>query len=141
VPIPKEGQRSASAAGAAWVMSAQSDNKDEAWTFLSWLQSTDGGQQIYTASGEILPALQSTAHSDAFLNAGKPPANRQAFLTEGENAKPGRLGYFPEWGELSGSVISPALEQIWSGEATPEEVLPQLCEDVNAFLTDNGFPK
>jgi ABC-type glycerol-3-phosphate transport system substrate-binding protein len=32
VPIPEDGQRSASAAGAAWVMSAQSDNKEEAWT-------------------------------------------------------------------------------------------------------------
>ncbi|MCB0075719.1 MAG: extracellular solute-binding protein, partial [Caldilineaceae bacterium] len=63
VPIPAGGQRSASAAGAAWTMSALSDNKDAAWTFLSWLQSTDGGQRIYTESGEILPALQSTAKS------------------------------------------------------------------------------
>jgi multiple sugar transport system substrate-binding protein len=141
VPIPEDGQRSASAAGAAWVMSSGSDNKDAAWTFLSWLQSTDGGQKLYTASGEILPALQSTAHSDAFLNTGTPPENRQAFLTEGENAKAGRLAYFPEWNELSGSIISPALQQIWSGEMTAEEVLPQLCEDVNAFLADNGYPK
>ena len=141
VPIPDGGQRSASAGGAAWVMSAQSDNKEEAWEFLSWLQSTDGGQHLYTASGEIFPALASTARSDAFLSADQPPANRQAFLTEGDNAKVGRFGYFPEWGELSGSVISPQLERIWSGEATPEEVLPELCEAVDAFLAENGFPK
>ena len=67
VPIPADGQRSASAGGAAWVMSSGSDNKDEAWTFLSWLQSTEGGQYLYTQSGEIFPALQSTARSDAFL--------------------------------------------------------------------------
>jgi multiple sugar transport system substrate-binding protein len=141
VPIPEGGQRSAAADGAAWVMSAASDNKDEAWTFLSWLQSTDGGQRIYTASGEILPALQSTARSDAFLQSADPPANRQAFLTEGENAKVGRNGYFPEWSELGGSVISPALQRIWSGEATPEEVVPELCEQIDAFLADNGYPK
>ncbi len=141
VPIPADGQRAASAGGAAWVMSSGSDNKDEAWTFLSWLQSTDGGQRIYTESGEIFPALQSTARSDAFLKADAPPANRMAFLIEGENAKVGRFGYFPEWGELNGSIINPTLEQIWAGEASPEEVVPGLCEQVNAFLADNGYPK
>ena len=141
VPIPEGGQRSASAGGAAWVMSAGADNKDAAWTFLSWLQSTDGGQRLYTASGEIFPALQSTARSDAFLKPDVAPANRQAFLTEGENAKVGRFGYFPEWDELNSSIISPVLEQIWVGDAQPADVLPGMCEQVNAFLADNGYPK
>lgn len=141
IPIPQGGQRSAGAGGAAWVMSALSDNKDEAWEFLSWLQSTDGGQRLYTASGEIFPALASTARSDAFLNMDLPPTNRQAFLTEGENAKVGRFGYFPEWGELNGSIIGPGMERIWSGEESPEAVLPEICEAVDAFLAANGFPK
>ncbi|NOZ73007.1 MAG: sugar ABC transporter substrate-binding protein [Chloroflexi bacterium] len=141
VPIPKGGQRAASAGGAAWVMSSASDNKEEAWEFLSWLQSTEGGQKIYTASGEIFPALRSVARSDAFLKANQPPANRQAFLTEAENAKVGRFGYFPEWGELNGSIISPAMQRIWAGEATPAEVLPALCEEVDAFLASNGYPQ
>ena len=141
VPIPEGGQRSASAGGAAWTMSSFSDNKDAAWTFLNWLQSTEGGQAIYTSSGEILPALQSTAKSDAFMAASDIPTNRQAFITEGENAKTGRIGYFAEWNELNGSIIGPALESIWSGEAAPAEVLPGLCEDVDAFLAQNGYPK
>ena len=141
VPIPAGGQRSASAGGAAWVMSSGSGNKEAAWTFLSWLQSTDGGQNLYTASGEIFPALRSTARSDVFLAQDQPPANRQAFLTEGDNAKVGRFGYFPEWGELDGSVISPGMQRIWSGEATPEEALPEICAQVDAFLAENGYPK
>jgi multiple sugar transport system substrate-binding protein len=141
VPIPDGGQRSASAVGAAWTMSAGSDNKDAAWTFLSWLQSTDGGQRVYTASGEILPALQSTANSDVFLGSEDPPANRQAFITEGENAKPGRIALIPEWNELNGSIINPAMQQIWVGDAAPADALPALCEQVNTFLADNGYPK
>jgi multiple sugar transport system substrate-binding protein len=141
VPIPQGGQRSAAAGGAVWVMSALSDNKEEAWSFLSWLQSPDGGQKIYTDSGEIFPALQSTAHSDSFLKADAPPANRRAFLTEGENAKPGRFGYFPEWEELDGSIIKPGLQRVWSGEVTAEEALPRICEEVDAFLAANGYPK
>jgi multiple sugar transport system substrate-binding protein len=141
VPTPKGGQRAASAGGAAWVMSAGSDNKEEAWTFLSWLQSTDGGQKMYTASGEIFPALRSTARSDAFLEADQPPTNRQAFLTEGENAKVGRFGYFPEWGELNSSIISPGMQKVWAGEATPEQAVAEICEGVDAFLAEQGFPK
>ncbi len=141
VPFPEGGQRWAPAGGAAWVMSSGSDNKDEAWTFLEWLQSTEGGQMLYTESGEIFPALQSVANSDAFLNQDQPPANRQAFLDQGASAGVGSTGFFPEWDELNGSIISPALQQIWAGEATPEEVLPATCEQVNAFLVDNGYPK
>jgi len=141
VPIPKAGQRAARAGGAAWVMSAASDNKDAAWTFLSWLQSPDGGQRIYTESGEILPALMSTAKSDAFLSSGQPPANRQAFITEGENAKPGIIMFIPEWSELDGSIITPALQQIWVGDAKPADALPALCEQMNTFLKDKDYPK
>lgn len=141
VPIPEGGQRSASAGGAAWVMSANSQYKDAAWTFLSWLQSKDGGQQAYTSAGEIFPALKSTAQGEAFLNNGQPPANKQAFLTEAENAKVGRFGYFPEWGELDGSIISPGLEKIWAGDQTVEEALPAICQQVDAFLKDKGYPK
>ncbi len=141
VPFPEDGQRWGSAGGAAWVMSAGSDNKDEAWTFLEWLQSADGGQLAYTEAGEIFPALKSVAQSDAFVNQEQPPANREAFLVQGDSADVGAFGYFPEWGELSGSVINPGLEQIWAGERTPAEVLPEICDQVDAFLAENGYPK
>jgi multiple sugar transport system substrate-binding protein len=129
------------AIGAAWTMSAASDNKDAAWTFLSWLQSTEGGQRIYTASTEILPALMSTAQSDVFLGAEEPPANREAFIIEAENAKAGRILLIPEWNELNGSIITPAMQQIWVGDAEPAEALPALCEQIEAFLQDNGYPQ
>ena len=123
------------------MISAQSANKDAAWTFLSWLQSSDGGEKLYTQSGKIFPALQSVAKSDAFLKSTQPPLNRQAFLTEGENAKVGRFGYFPDWDELDGSIIEPALQKVWVGEATPEDTVPQVCQQVDAFLKDKGYPK
>ncbi|HEU5011415.1 MAG TPA: extracellular solute-binding protein [Roseiflexaceae bacterium] len=141
VPIPKDGQRASTAGGAAWVMSAKSAHKDQAWTFLEWLQSTDGGERIYTQSGEIFPALQSVAKSDAFLKSGQPPANRQAFLTEAENAKIGRFGYFPDWDELDSSIIEPGLEPVWAGQAQPEQAVQQICQQVDAFLKQKGYPK
>lgn len=141
VPIPEGGQRSASAAGAAWTMSSFSDDKDSAWVFLSWLQSTEGGQGIYTQSGQILPALQSTANSDAFLGNDAPPENKIAFIVEGENAKVGRAGLFPEWNEINGTIISPGMQTIWSGEATVEDAVAIICEGVDAYLAENDYPR
>ena len=46
-----------------------------------------------------------------------------------------------EWGELDSAVISPALQQIWAGEAEPENALPELCKQVDQFLKDKGYPK
>ena len=141
VPIPKGGQRAASAGGAAWVMSAKSDNKDAAWTFIQWLQSKDGGEKLYTESGEIFPALKSTAESDAFLKSTQPPANRKAFLTEAENAKVGRFGYFPDWDNLGGPIIDTGLQKVWAGEQSPQDAVTAICTQADAFLKDKGYPK
>jgi multiple sugar transport system substrate-binding protein len=140
VPIPEGGQRWDMNGGAACVMSAASDNNDAAWQFLQLLQSANGGESIYTKNGEIFPALRPVANSQDFLGVDK-PANREAFITGAESAKPGGFGYFPEWDELSASVITPQLERLWAGEATPDQVVPELCTAVNKFLADNGYPK
>jgi multiple sugar transport system substrate-binding protein len=140
VPIPKGGKRWNPAGGAAWVMSAKSDNKDAAWTFLQWLQSTNGGEKLYTERGEIFPALQSTADSPAFMT-DQPPTNKQAIITEAEASGVGGFGYFPEWDELESSVLNPTLDRIWAGEITAEEGLPVLCDQVDQFLKDKGYPK
>ncbi len=140
VPVMAGGQRWDMNGGAAWAMSAGGDNKEMAWEFLKWLQSAGGGESIYTKNGEIFPALQSVANSQDFLGVAK-PANRKAFLTGGESAKPGGFAYFPEWDELNGSIIDPALQRLWAGEATPDEVVPGMCAAVNEFLAANGYPK
>ncbi len=140
VPIPEGGKRWNPAGGAAWVMSAKSDNKDAAWTFLQWLQSTNGGEKLYTERGEIFPALQTTASSPVFMT-DQPPANKKAIVAEAAASGVGGFGYFPEWDELDGTVISPAMQKIWAGEADPEKALPELCKQVDQFLKDKGFPK
>jgi multiple sugar transport system substrate-binding protein len=139
-PIPKGGKRWNPAGGAAWVMSAKSDNKDAAWTFLQWLQSKDGGEKLYTERGEIFPALQSAANSPAFMT-DQPPANKKAIVAEAAASGVGGFGYFPEWDEMEGTIITPALQKIWAGEATPEQALPDMCKQVDQFLKDKGYPK
>jgi multiple sugar transport system substrate-binding protein len=141
LPVAPGGVRVAAGSGAAWTMSSFSDNKEEAWQFIEFLQRADGGQEIYIGTGEIMPPTRSAAQSDAFLASGQPPENRQAFITQAEHTTPAFNGWFGEWNELNGTLINPILAEIWAGTADPAEVLPQLCEDVDAFLQNAGYPK
>jgi multiple sugar transport system substrate-binding protein len=139
-PIPADGRRWNGAGGAAWVMSAAGDNKDAAWTFIEWLQSTEGGQRLYTEAGEIFPALQSVANSPAFLT-DQPPANKQGIITEAGASGVGGFGYFPDWDEASSSIIEPGMELIWAGEVSAEQGAADICAQLDAFLAENGYPK
>jgi multiple sugar transport system substrate-binding protein len=53
-----------------------------------------------------------------------------------------RFGYFPEWGELSGSVINPgARTDLGRRSVRPPKYCPEICDQVDAFLAENGYPK
>ena len=62
-------------------------------------------------------------------------------MTEGENSKVGGFGYFPDWDELAGTIIEPGMQQIWAGEQKPDDVLPAVCNQVDAYLKGKGYPK
>jgi multiple sugar transport system substrate-binding protein len=138
VPTAPSGNRATGAGGAAWTMSALSDNKDEAWQFIEFLQDLEGGLAIYPATGEAFPPLRSVAQSEVWMGNENLPAGRGAFLTQAEGATAATNGYFGNWNDINGTIIGPAMTSIWAGEAAPADVLPKACEDVNAYLAANG---
>jgi multiple sugar transport system substrate-binding protein len=71
----------------------------------------------------------------------QPPANKQAIIIEAGASDVGGFGYFPEWGELSGSIIGPGLDLIWAGEVDVETGLANICAQVDQFLAERGYPK
>ncbi|NCF69428.1 MAG: hypothetical protein GWP61_26035, partial [Chloroflexi bacterium] len=134
VPVAPGGERATGAAGAAWTMSALSDNKEVSWDFMQFLQSLDGGLSIYPASGEAFPPLRSVAESDVWLGNDILPEGRQAWLTQAEGSTAQTNGFFAEWNDINGTIISPALTSIWAGEAAPADVMPGVCEQIDAAL-------
>ncbi len=140
VPTAPGGTRSAgSANGAAWVMSAVTDAPEASWEFLQFLQSPDGGQAIYFATGEAFPPTRSGAESPVFLNPDRGPENKEAWLLGAESAHVNNNGWFGDWNELNSTLINPVLTSIWAGEAQPADVLPGLCESVDAYLAEHGY--
>jgi multiple sugar transport system substrate-binding protein len=138
VPIAPGGIRATGAGGAAWTMSAASDNKELAWDFIQFLQSPAGGLAIYPISGEAFPPIRSAAEGDAWLGNDNLPAGREAFLTQAEGSTAATGAFFGNWGDINGTIVGPALTQIWAGEAAPADVLPGMCEQVDAYLAENG---
>lgn len=140
VPTAPEGTRQAgSTNGAAWVMSAVTDTPDAAWDFLQFLQSPEGGQAIYFSTGEAFPPTRSGAESPVFMNPDRGPENKEAWMTDIEEANILNNGWFGDWNELNGTIINPVLASIWSGEAQAADVLPAMCDAVNTYLADKGY--
>jgi multiple sugar transport system substrate-binding protein len=140
VPTAPDGTRQAgSTNGAAWVMSATTDTPDAAWDFIQFLQSPEGGQAIYFATGEAFPPTRSGAESPVFMSTERGPENKEAWLVDIEEANILNNGWFGDWNELNGTIINPALASIWAGEAQAADVLPGVCESVDTYLAEHGY--
>lgn len=138
IPLAASGKRVAEAAGASWHMSAKSENKEAAWTFMQFLQSAEGGQAIYAKSGGIFPALKSMVNSPAFQDPNQKPANRQTFKIVGETMKLLNPITWKHWDELSGTITGPGLDKVWALEQTPADAVKDICAKVDAYLADKA---
>ncbi len=141
IPIPKGGARVNNVGGARFVMNSAARNKEAAWAFLSWLQGREGGQAIYTRRGDMFPILRSVANSDDFLKLPIKPDNRAAFVVEASSVRLFTFGDFPEYDEMNDLIIEPNLQRIWGGEAEAEATVRDICQKVNEFLKQNGYPR
>jgi multiple sugar transport system substrate-binding protein len=136
---PDGGRQAGGTGGAAWVMSEVTDNAEAAWDFIEFLQSGEGGQAVYAATGEAFPPTKAAASSPAFLTDAHGPANKEAWLIGAETANINGNGFFADWNELNSTIISPVMTSIWAGEAQAADVLPGLCESVDAYLAEKGY--
>ena len=65
----------------AYCMTAASQEKDAAWTFLEFALGPEG-QRIAAESGRTVPSLRSVAESDAFLDPEVDPAHSEVFVEQ-----------------------------------------------------------
>lgn len=141
IPLTPSGKRMAEAGGASWHISAKSQNKEAAWTFLQFLQSAEGGEKIYAQSGGIFPVIRSLVNSPEFQDPNQKPANRATFNVVGETLTQVNPTSWQYWDEMSGTITGPGLDRVWALEQTPEEAVRDICTKVNAYLKDKGYPK
>lgn len=138
---PDGGRQAGNVNGAAWVLSAVTDQEELAWDFIQFLQSPEGGAQVYFSAGDAFPPTESSANSPVFLNPDRRPENKEAWLIGAQSAPPNGYGWFADYNELASTIISPALNSIWAGDAVPADVLPTLATDIDQFLADRNYPR
>ena len=79
LPVAPGGEPATILHGDAYCMSAESENKEAAWTFIEFAMGVEG-QTILAESGRTVPSRLDVADSPAFLEPEKPPASSAVFV-------------------------------------------------------------
>jgi len=113
--------------GSGFAMSSGCKNKDLAWKVIRELTNEITLSRL-TATGMIQPSLMAIAESDAFLKS-PGPAHKSILLKMPQYSH--YTPFMPNWFELQFGAYGPAMDPVWIGLKTPEEVLPNLTRDIN----------
>lgn len=100
-----------------YCMSAATENKDAAWTFIEFANSVEG-QTIIAGTGRTVPSLISVAESDAFLNPSVSPSRSYVFIDAAPIMQ--RVPVISTWDEIEGTADE-EIERAFYGDITAEE--------------------
>jgi multiple sugar transport system substrate-binding protein len=129
LPAGPSGIRANSGGGAGFAMNTYSKHKAEAWTLLEYIMSADG-QAIFAKSGTAVPAMSKNAGVRAAFEV----PYKDTFLDETGHAK--LLNFFPKYVQIRDTLLQPALDLVWNGQAQAKAVINQaLADKINAELS------
>lgn len=129
-PLP----RGATSAGIlhtdGYCMSAQTINKDAAWTFIEFANSAEG-QTLIADSGRTVPSNRHVAESSAFLDPNQPPANSQVWIDTIDTL--GRVPTMTTWVGVE-ETASKEIERAFFGEVSVLEAAQTANELTETFF-------
>lgn len=106
----------------AYCMTAASQEKDAAWTFLEFALGPEG-QRIAAESGRTVPSLRSVAESDAFLDPEVDPAHSEVFVEQIPYLR--SVPVISTWPEIE-DTVNGLLEEAYYGGGRALEVAIEL---------------
>jgi multiple sugar transport system substrate-binding protein len=136
VELPQRKRPANLAAGAGYVISANTPQPKAAWTFLKFLAGPKG-QAIFTEAGVAVPARRSVAESDIFMNQ-KPRHNAQAFLNGVEIGQPDPA--FLGINEILAIMDDEALPPVWRGEQDAASAIQAVLPEIEQIIEANQQP-
>lgn len=115
-------------------ISVSTKHPEEAWTFLKFLRAPGGpGDYLYARAKRIPPTSKIPELWDLYIDPTKPPQSIKE-VTELISTKYGRtLPLRKGWLEIEG-VLIPALQKVWSGQATAEEAIASVRAEIEAIM-------
>jgi len=128
LPAGPTGIRANSGGGAGFAMNAYSQHKAEAWQLLEYIMGPEG-QAIFAKSGTAVPAMS----KNSMVRSSFTVPFKDVFLNETANAK--LLNFFPKYVQIRDTLLQPALDLVWNGQAQAKDVINQaLADKINAVL-------
>jgi multiple sugar transport system substrate-binding protein len=116
-PLPTGERQAGILHSDAYCMSASTENKDAAWTFIEFANSVEG-QTLIAASGRTVPSLISVAESDVFLEPDEPPSRSYVWTETASILR--RVPLVSTWEEIEGTA-GEEIERAFYGDITAEE--------------------
>lgn len=113
-----------------YAIPSAAQNPEGAWELLKFLLGPEGSQ-MFADGGEFIPALKKSAETiDA--EEGQNPANMELFVTAMQHTT---IPNFTTYTENARNVYRPQLDLVWTGDATAEEVLSNVKDEVEEILS------
>jgi multiple sugar transport system substrate-binding protein len=126
-PIPEGTTRATYGVTDSIIMFASSEVKEDAWKFLEEAAFTDKWRREFTLKEGFLPVFKSVAEDPHFAD----DPQLAAFTELLPNAKFAPI--IPNWEEMA-DATSRALQQIYLGEAAPEQALGEAAARIDELL-------
>ncbi len=117
--------------GSGLSMGSQTKAKPATWEFMKWTLST-AGQEIYLSMGASQPLTKSMATHAAWTQP-TPPKNKQVALDE---LQYGVMHWFFAGAARFLTMFMPALNTVWNGEKTAQQMVTELTPQVTQLLAD-----
>jgi multiple sugar transport system substrate-binding protein len=131
LPLGKASKRGTGGGGSGWAAGATTKSPQWAWEFLKYI-STAQGQQDEVAVGATTPSRVSVVTSPQFLDPNKPPANAKGFAQAQEYVVRDPVNV--RWPEVFNRIVTPNMDQLWSGAKTAAEVTKTIKAEADPLL-------
>lgn len=128
-PAYKDGHRAFPSGGSGYSIFAGTKHPREAWELVQYMAGPDVLKKI-AAAGLAQPAIRALAQSEPWLVGPDTPTDKRFPPSRQVTDQAVQFVHFPPtselWPSLDSDVITPRLDQIWTGEHSPHEMLAQI---------------
>lgn len=123
-PLPQRTEAATVLHADGYCMAAKSKDKEAAWKFIEFANSTQG-QEIIARTGRTVPSLKAVAESPAFLDPTQKPAHSQVWLDVAPVVR--TVPVMSNWPAIE-DAVSKEVERAFYGQATVAEAAAAAAE-------------
>jgi multiple sugar transport system substrate-binding protein len=116
-----------------YCITSASQNKDAAWAFVEFANSTPG-QQVIVKSGRTVPSLKRVAESPLFLDTALAPSNSRAYLDMAPGIR--RVPIMTNWVEIE-DVVNKEIQRAFYGDASTGDAAQAAVKGTGEFFKQN----